>query len=234
MTDVNLIGITKPSAYTGCSTAQELVAWCARVSNPANQSNHQTGSKLVRSLMRDQHWSPLEVVNVLIEIRTSRDIARQILRHRSFTFQEFSQRYSDPTKNLGFVRREARLQDTKNRQNSIELTPDENRLNEEWNVVQQQAINAAEFAYKWAVGRGIAKEQARSVLPEGCTESVLIMNGTLRSWVHYCQLRTKWDTQKEHREIAEKCWNIIAQHFPDIDAALKEIQEWKEFERKIP
>lgn len=234
MTDVNLIGITKPSAYTGCSTAQELVAWCARVSNPANQSNHQTGSKLVRSLMRDQHWSPLEMVNVSIEIRTTRDIARQILRHRSFTFQEFSQRYSDPTKNLGFVRREARLQDTKNRQNSIELTPDENRLNEEWNVVQQQAINAAEFAYKWAISRGIAKEQARSVLPEGCTESVLIMNGTLRSWVHYCQLRTKWDTQKEHREIAEKCWNIIAQHFPDIDAALKEIEEWKDFERKLP
>ena len=234
MSQVNLIGITKPSAYTGCSTAQELVAWCARVSNPANQNNHQTGPKLVRSLMRDQHWSPLEVVNVSIEIRTTRDIARQILRHRSFSFQEFSQRYSDPTKDLGFVRREARLQDKRNRQNSIELTPDENRLNEEWNVVQQQAINAAEFAYKWATSRGIAKEQARSVLPEGCTESVLIMNGTLRSWVHYCQLRTKWDTQKEHREIAEKCWNIIAQHFPDIDAALKEIEEWKEFERKLP
>lgn len=216
MSEVNLISISKPSAYTGCNTAEELVAWTARVSNPANQTNHTTGPKLVRSLLRDKHWSPLEMVHVSMEIKTTRDIARQILRHRSFSFQEYSQRYADPTRNLGFVRREARLQDKKNRQNSIELGPDENRLKEEWDVVQQQVVNAAEFAYNWATERGIAKEQARAVLPEGCTESVMIMAGSLRSWVHYCDLRSKWDTQKEHRIVAEKCWEIITQHFPNV------------------
>lgn len=234
MSEVNLIGITKPSAYTECTTANELVAWAARVSNPSNQNNTATAPKLVQYLIRNQHWSPLEMVHVSMEIKTTRDIARQILRHRSFAFQEYSQRYADPTKDLGFVRREARLQDAKNRQNSVELTPDENRLAEEWNVVQQQAINAANFAYQWAVERGIAKEQARAVLPEGCTESVMIMSGSLRSWVHYCQLRMDKATQKEHRIVAEHCWTIIGQHFPDVIKALDDIKAWEEFERKLP
>ena len=220
MSEVNLIGITKPSAYTGCNTAEELVAWAARVSNPSNQNNTETAPKLVRYLIKNQHWSPLEMVHVAMRITTTRDIARQILRHRSFSFQEFSQRYADPTKDMGFVTRDARLQDAKNRQNSVELTPDENRLAEEWSIVQKQAINAAEFAYRWAIGRGIAKEQARVVLPEGNTESTMIMAGTLRSWIHYCQLRRDKATQKEHRIVAEQCWEILRQHFPDvIDAA---------------
>lgn len=221
MSEVNLIGITKPSAYTDCTTANELVAWAARVSNPSNQNNTATAPKLVQYLIKNQHWSPLEMVHVSMEICTTRDIARQILRHRSFAFQEYSQRYADPTKDLGFVRREARLQDAKNRQNSVELSPDENRLAEEWNVVQNQAINAAKFAYSWAVDRGIAKEQARVVLPEGNTESVMIMSGSLRSWVHYCQLRMDKATQKEHRIVAEQCWAIIGAHFPDVIKALE-------------
>lgn len=222
MSEVNLIGITKPSAYTGCVTAEELVAWAARVSNPSNQNNTQTAPRLVRYLIKNQHWSPLEMVHVSMEIKTTRDIARQILRHRSFSFQEYSQRYADPTADLGFVDREARLQDSKNRQNSIELTPDENRLAEEWRIIQRQAINAANFAYQWATERGIAKEQARAVLPEGCTESTLIMSGSLRSWIHYCQLRMDKATQKEHRIVAEQCWNIIGIHFPDVIEALRE------------
>ena len=234
MSEVNLIGITKPSAYTECTTANELVAWAARVSNPSNQNNIATAPKLVQYLIRNQHWSPLEMVHVSMEIKTTRDIARQILRHRSFSFQEYSQRYADPTKDLGFVRREARLQDAKNRQNSVELGPDENRLAEEWNVVQQSAINAAQFAYQWAIDRGIAKEQARAVLPEGNTESVMIMSGSLRSWVHYCQLRMDKATQKEHRIVAEQCWEIIGQHFPDVIKALDDIKAWEDFERKLP
>lgn len=225
MSEVNLIGITKPSAYTDCTSANELVAWAARVSNPSNQNNTATAPRLVRYLIKHEHWSPLEIVHVSMEIKTTRDIARQILRHRSFSFQEYSQRYADPTVDLGFVRREARLQDAKNRQASIEIGPDQNRLAEEWNVMQQQAINAANMAYKWAIDRGIAKEQARAVLPEGNTESTLIMAGSLRSWIHYCQLRMKWDTQKEHREVAEKCWNVIGIHFPDVVEAIKEINE---------
>lgn len=221
MSEVNLIGITKPSAYTGCSTAEELVAWAARVSNPSNQNNTETAPKLVRYLINHQHWSPLEMVHVSMEIKTTRDIARQILRHRSFSFQEYSQRYADPTKDLGFVKREARLQDAKNRQNSVELGPDENRLAEEWSVMQTQAINAARMAYQWATERGIAKEQARAVLPEGCTESVMIMSGSLRSWIHYCQLRMDPATQKEHRIVAEQCWNIIGAHFPDVIEATR-------------
>ena len=234
MSEVNLIGITKPSAYTECTTANELVAWAARVSNPSNQNNTKTAPKLVQYLIKNQHWSPLEMVHVSMEIKTTRDIARQILRHRSFSFQEYSQRYADPTKDLGFVRREARLQDAKNRQNSVELGPDENRLAEEWNIVQQQAINAAQFAYQWAIDRGIAKEQARAVLPEGNTESVMIMSGSLRSWVHYCQLRMDKATQKEHRIVAEQCWEIIGQHFPDVIKALDDIKAWEDFERKLP
>ena len=234
MSEVNLIGITKPSAYTECTTANELVAWAARVSNPSNQNNTATAPKLVRYLIQNQHWSPLEMVHVSMEIRTTRDIARQILRHRSFSFQEFSQRYADPTKDLGFVTREARLQDRKNRQNSVELTPDENRLAEEWNVMQKQATNAAKLAYQWAIERGIAKEQARVVLPEGNTESVMIMSGSLRSWVHYCQLRMDKATQKEHRIVAEQCWEIIGQHFPDVIKALDDMKAWEDFERKLP
>ena len=234
MSEVNLIGITKPSAYTECTTANELVAWAARVSNPSNQNNTATAPKLVRYLIQNQHWSPLEMVHVSMEIKTTRDIARQILRHRSFAFQEYSQRYADPTKDLGFVTREARLQDKKNRQNSVELTPDENRLAEEWNVMQKQATNAAKLAYQWAIERGIAKEQARVVLPEGNTESVMIMSGSLRSWVHYCQLRMDKATQKEHRIVAEQCWDIIGQHFPDVIKALDDMKAWEDFESKLP
>ena len=226
-TTVNLISISKPSAYTGCTTANELVAWVARVSNPDNQNNTLTAPNLIRYLVKNAHISPLEMVHMSIEIRTTRDIARQILRHRSFSFQEYSQRYADPTKDLGFVNREARLQDHKNRQNSVELSADSeenSRLSEDWNIVQTQATNAARFAYDWAISRGIAKEQARSVLPEGNTESVIIMSGVLRSWLHYCQLRTDAATQKEHRIIAEQCWNIVSEHFPDVRSAIDTMQ----------
>lgn len=218
MSKVNLVGITKPSAYTGCTTANELVAWAARVSNPSNQNNTETAPKLVRYLVKNQHWSPLELVHVSMEIKTTRDIARQILRHRSFSFQEYSQRYADPTKDLGFVTREARLQDAKNRQNSIDV--DDERLAEEWNMVQKDLIDKAKQAYKWAIENGIAKEQARAVLPEGNTESTMIMSGSLRSWVHYIELRTEGGTQKEHRIIASQCKTIITHHFPDVAAAL--------------
>jgi thymidylate synthase (FAD) len=219
VSEVNLIGITKPSAYTDCSTANELVAWSARVSNPSNQNNTKTAPKLVQYLIKENHWSPLEMVHVSMEIRTTRDIARQILRHRSFSFQEYSQRYADPTQDLGFVVREARLQDAKNRQNSIEV--DDHRLQEEWAMRQVAVTDAALDAYEWAIANGIAKEQARAVLPEGLTESVMIMTGTLRSWVHYCQLRMDKATQKEHRIIAEFCWEIIGHHFPDVIKALE-------------
>jgi len=232
MSEVNLIGITKPSAYTGCTSANQLVAWTARVSNPSNQNNNKTAPKLVQYLIRENHWSPLEMVHVSMEIKTTRDIARQILRHRSFSFQEYSQRYADPTKDLGFVTREARLQDDKNRQNSIEV--EDARLTEEWNMMQMQVINASKMAYNWAVENGIAKEQRRAVLPEGNTESVMIMSGSLRSWVHYCQLRMDKATQKEHRIVAEQCWTIIGHHFPDVIEALNDIAERAEFERKLP
>lgn len=232
MTQVTLVGLTKPSAYTGCATANELVAWAARVSNPNNQNNTATASKLVQYLIREKHWSPFEMVDISMEIKTTRDIARQILRHRSFSFQEYSQRYADPTKDLDFVMREARLQDKKNRQNSIEV--EDLRLEEEWNMKQAQVRNAAQESYKWAIENGIAKEQARAVLPEGLTESVVIMKGSLRSWIHYCQIRRDRATQKEHREVADQCWEIIKQHFPDVDAALQELEWWKEFERKLP
>jgi thymidylate synthase (FAD) len=233
MSEVNLIGITKPSAYTGCTTANELVAWTARVSNPSNQNNTATAPKLVQYLIKNQHWSPLEMVHVSMEIRTTRDIARQILRHRSFMFQEYSQRYADPTKDLGFVNREARLQDKTNRQNSIEVG-DNKLLQENWNIRQARVISESLYAYNWAIENGIAKEQARAVLPEGNTESVMIVTGTLRSWVHYCQLRMDKATQKEHRIIAEQCWDIIAHHFPDVKKALDDMAAQAEFERKLP
>jgi thymidylate synthase (FAD) len=212
---VKLISYSK-----GCDdiekSLQDLVAYCARVSNPANQNNTETNEKLIKYLINNQHWSPLEMVNVCLEIETTRDICRQILRHRSFSFQEFSQRYAEA--NLGFVMKEARIQDTKNRQNSIELLDDEktNDLKETWEIKQFEIARLSEKTYQWALSNGIAKEQARAVLPEGMTVSRMYMNGTLRSWVHYLQLRTGNGTQKEHREIALECANEISKVFPMI------------------
>lgn len=198
----------------------DQVAYAARVSNPANQNNTDTSEKLVRYLMKHQHWSPLEMVSVCLEIETTRDIARQILRHRSFSFQEFSQRYADPTNDLGFVRRDARLQDTKNRQNSIET--DDTVLWAQWEQAQQQLIYKAQETYQWAIDHGIAKEQARAVLPEGNTVSRMYMNGTLRSWVHYIQLRSANGTQKEHQDIAIAAAEAIAPVFPMIKEFISE------------
>jgi len=196
------------------STLQDLVAFCARVSNPSNQSNSETSERLIKYLIRNKHWSPLEMVSVCLEVETTRDIARQFLRHRSFSFQEFSQRYADPTKDLDFVLREARLQDTKNRQNSIET--DDANLQRRWEEQQEFVIASAKSAYDWAIVNGIAKEQARAVLPEGNTVSRLYINGTLRSWIHYIDLRIEIGTQKEHRQIAEACAEVIAKVFPII------------------
>lgn len=193
-------------------SAQELVAFCARVSNPSNQHNSETSEKLIRYLINNKHWSPLEMVSVCLEVCTTRDIARQILRHRSFSFQEFSQRYADPVKELNFVIREARLQDPKNRQNSIEIH--NKLLQEQWESHQQEVIDLVREKYTWAVNSGIAKEQARAVLPEGLMESRLYINGTLRSWIHYIQLRSGNGTQKEHMEIAKACAEVIAKVFP--------------------
>lgn len=210
---VELISYTQPAVYFAENTT-ELVAFCARVSNPSNQSNKDTSEKLIRYLIKNQHWSPLEMVNMCLEIETTRDIARQMLRHRSFSFQEFSQRYADPTQELDFVTREARLQDDKNRQNSIELDDANDGLKIEWNKRQREVIECAKNAYQWAIANGIAKEQARAVLPEGNTVSRLYMNGTLRSWIHYIQLRSANGTQKEHIQIAKKCAEVIATVFP--------------------
>jgi len=212
---VKLVSYSQPSKEfqeMGIGNAQDLIAFCARVSNPSNQLNAETSEKLIKYLINHSHWSPLEMVTACLEIETTRDIARQILRHRSFSFQEFSQRYADPTKDLDFVVRETRLQDKKNRQNSIKS---ENKdLNIEWEKRQKQVINSAIENYKWAVENGIAKEQARAVLPEGNTISRLYMNGTLRSWIHYIQLRTSHGTQKEHTEIAKACAEVISKIFP--------------------
>ena len=212
---VKLISYSQPSKEfqeMGIGDAQDLIAFCARVSNPSNQLNAATSEKLIRYLISHSHWSPLEMVTACLEIETTRDIARQILRHRSFSFQEFSQRYADPTKDLDFVIRETRLQDKKNRQNSIKS---ENKdLNIEWEKRQKQVIDSAIENYKWAIENGIAKEQARAVLPEGNTISRLYMNGTLRSWIHYIQLRASHGTQKEHTEIAKACAEVISKIFP--------------------
>ena len=213
--NVKLLSFSQPTeefVNQGIDNAQELIAYCARVSNPSNQFNTETSEKLIKYLVKHQHWSPLEMVSACIEIETTRDIARQILRHRSFSFQEFSQRYADPTKDLSFVTREARLQDTKNRQNSVE-TEDE-LLQNEWFRAQQRVIYAAKREYEWAIKNGIAKEQARAVLPEGLTVSRLYMNGTLRSWVHFIELRSANGTQKEHQEIAKACASVISTVFP--------------------
>jgi len=211
--EVKLVSYSKPaSGYNNLNNCQDLIAFCARVSNPSNQMNTETSEKLINYLVTHKHWSPLEMASACLEITTTRDIARQILRHRSFSFQEFSQRYADPTKDLDFVTREARLQDTKNRQNSIEV--DDRVLQDEWEEKQKMIIEMSKMAYTWAVDRGIAKEQARAVLPEGLTISKMYMNGTLRSWVHYIELRTEAGTQKEHREIAKQCAIQIAKVLP--------------------
>ena len=218
--NVKLLSYSQPTGEfrdMGISDAQELIAYCARVSNPANQFNTETSTKLIQYLTKHQHWSPLEMVSACLEITTTRDIARQILRHRSFSFQEFSQRYADPTGELSFVCREARLQDPKNRQNSVELdlTTDEGRrLAWQWEAMQKGVIEKARDAYAWAVDAGIAKEQARAVLPEGNTVSRLYMNGTLRSWIHYIELRAAHGTQKEHSLVARECAKVISEIFP--------------------
>ena len=218
--NVRLLSYSQPTqefATQGIGDAQELIAYCARVSNPSNQFNTDTSEKLIRYLVRHQHWSPLEMVSACMEITTTRDIARQILRHRSFSFQEFSQRYADPTKDLEFVLREARLQDTKNRQNSIEVVadnPEARNLISGWERAQTRVKLAAIEAYNWAIENGIAKEQARAVLPEGMMSSRLYMNGTLRSWIHFIELRSANGTQKEHQEVARACAEAISAIFP--------------------
>jgi thymidylate synthase (FAD) len=215
---VELISYSQPESHFA-ENMTELVAFCARVSNPANQDNKETSEKLIRYLVKHQHWSPLEMVSMCLELTTTRDIARQILRHRSFSFQEFSQRYADPTAELdeAFVLREARLQDTKNRQNSVELDMNDEAqklLAIEWERAQKRVLFSVKQEYSWAIKNGIAKEQARAVLPEGLTVSRLYMNGTLRSWIHYIQLRSANGTQKEHRDIAIECAKVIAKVFP--------------------
>ena len=195
---------------------QELIAYCARVSNPSNQNNTATSQKLLRYLAREKHWSPFEMVSACLEIETTRDIARQILRHRSFSFQEFSQRYADPTKDLDISQlRDARLQDTKNRQNSLETTDTDLKL--EWLKKQAEVVASAKNSYTWAIENGIAKEQARAVLPEGTTNSRLYMNGTLRSWMHYVELRSSNGTQKEHRDVAIECGKVLSTIFPIME-----------------
>ena len=220
--NVKLLSYSQPTeefADLGIADAQELIAYCARVSNPANQFNTETSEKLIRYLVKHQHWSPLEMVSACMEIVTTRDIARQILRHRSFSFQEFSQRYADPTAELdhAFVIRECRLQDTKNRQNSVEVpldSPENRMLAYDWERAQKRVLYAVKEAYQWAIDHGIAKEQARAVLPEGLTVSRMYMNGTLRSWVHFIELRSGNGTQKEHMEIAREVAKVIAEIFP--------------------
>ena len=220
MTQVKLISYSKATSefeQEGLVDLQELIAFCAKVSNPAAQINNETSERLIKYLIKHQHWSPLEMVSACLEINTTRDIAHQIVRHRSFSFQEFSQRYADPAEfGNQFVLREARLQDTKNRQNSIALgnTQQDMNLLNDWETQQQKVIDASKEAYEWAINNGIAKEQARAVLPEGNTKTRLYMNGTLRSWIHYIELRGANGTQKEHMEIAHACAKVIADIFP--------------------
>lgn len=220
-----IVGVTNPVTELNMSTPGEFIAYCARVSNPSNQNNKLTSAKLLKYLAKHKHWSPFEMVNVVMEIETFRDIARQVLRHRSYAFQEFSQRYADPTDDLGFGIRETRFQDNKNRQNSItiqELDVLDDLMTAsiiagEWEVRQQLVIDFAKEQYEWAVKNGIAKECARVVLPEGLTKSKMYVNGTLRSWIHYCFLRMGPETQKEHREVAQSCWNQILEVFPELN-----------------
>ena len=212
---VKLVGYTQPAGeFEAEFEPRDIIAYCARVSNPSNQMNKETSQKLLNYLKKHAHWSPFEMASVTMEIETTRDIARQMLRHRSFAFQEFSQRYANPTDSLGFMTRDARLQDKKNRQNSIDTS--DPKLQREWEMKQTQLIHEALLAYKWAIDKGIAKEQARAVLPEGNTASRLYMCGSVRSWIHYCDLRGGHGTQKEHIEIAEKCRDVLVGIFPDI------------------
>jgi thymidylate synthase (FAD) len=223
--NVRLVSYSQPTpefASLGIHDAQELIAYCARVSNPANQFNTETSERLIRYLVKHKHWSPLEMVSACCEIVTTRDIARQILRHRSFSFQEFSQRYADPTAELeeAFVLREARFQDTKNRQNSLDFdmgAEKQRLLAYEWQRAQERVLFAVKREYEWAIANGIAKEQARVVLPEGLTVSRMYVSGTLRSWIHYCELRSANGTQKEHAEIAKACATVVSKIFPMIN-----------------
>jgi len=210
MNTAKIIAVTNP-LLESINTAEDFISYTARVSNPSNQMNTETSERLLKYCIRNKHWSIFEMINVVMQIDTTRDIARQILRHRSFSFQEFSQRYADPTKDLGFVTREARLQDDKNRQNSVEI--DDPKLIMEWETRQQYLISIVKEQYQWAVENGIAKEQSRAVLPEGLTVSRMYMNGTLRSWIHFCELRMGNGTQKEHREVATCAWNELANYF---------------------
>jgi len=224
---VELVSYSQPAPEMlelGLSNVQDLIAYCARVSNPSNQLNTETSEKLIRYLINHQHWSPLECVSACLSITTTRDIARQILRHRSFSFQEFSQRYADPTKDLNFVLREARLQDTKNRQNSIEMEPTIGNamIQDEWKQRQMDIIRQVKDTYEWAIKQGIAKEQARAVLPEGLTASRLYMNGTLRSWIHFLELRIGNGTQLEHQQVALACAEVIATIFPMASSIISE------------
>ena len=232
MNSVTLIGVTQPTIFMANMndlpekasdipnmTAEQLIAYCARVSNPANQDNPDS-ERLLKYLVKNKHWSPFEMVHIVMEIQTTRDIGRQILRHRSFSFQEFSQRYAEVQEMS--EPREARLQDTKNRQNSIET--DNNDLQNSWNLVQNEMLLAAKTYYEWAIKNGIAKELARAVLPEGLTMSRMYMSGSLRSWIHYCELRMANGTQKEHRELATQCWNIITEQFPSLKNILENNQ----------
>ena len=219
MNNVKLIGVTKPTITIEDDlqmSAEGLIAYCARVSNPANQENPDS-ENLLKYLVKHKHWSPFEMVHIVMEIETTRDIGRQILRHRSFSFQEFSQRYAEVVEMS--EPREARLQDSKNRQNSVET--EDNDLQNSWNLVQNELRLAAKNYYAWAISKGIAKEVARSVLPEGLTMSRMYMSGSLRSWIHYCELRMANGTQKEHRELATQCWNIITEQFPSLKSVLE-------------
>ena len=220
---VNIIAITDPK-INGIKTCEEFLGYVARVSNPSNQMNTETMPRLIKYLMKNGHWSPFELINVTLEIETTRDIARQILRHRSFSFQEFSQRYADPTKSLGFVSREPRKQDPKNRQNSIDFDESDVEVLGEWNKRVKNSIERAQEDYEWAVENNIAKEQARSFLPEGLTSSRLYMAGTLRSWIHYIQTRSANGTQKEHMEIAQLIEKELRKHFPSVFEAIDEIR----------
>ena len=219
MNNVKLIGVTKPTITIEDDlqmSAEGLIAYCARVSNPANQENPDS-ENLLKYLVKHKHWSPFEMVHIVMEIETTRDIGRQILRHRSFSFQEFSQRYAEVVEMS--EPREARLQDSKNRQNSVET--EDNDLQNSWNLVQNEMLLAAKNYYAWAISKGIAKEVARSVLPEGLTMSRMYMSGSLRSWIHYCELRMANGTQKEHRELATQCWDIITEQFPSFKSVLE-------------
>tara|TARA_R110000851_G_scaffold275659_1_gene428369 strand:+ start:2087 stop:2761 length:675 start_codon:yes stop_codon:yes gene_type:complete len=223
MKNVHLVGISSFFGDLKGKTPEDAIIYMARVSNPSNQNNFESSDKLIKYLIDNKHWSPFEMVHIVLEINTTRDIGRQILRHRSFSFQEFSQRYADPTKELEFAQRESRLQDTKNRQNSIMMDEENPAHSYLQYVFEQRQKKIKEFAidsYKHLVDKGMAKEQARCILPEGLMMSKLYMSGTLRSWIHYCGLRMSNGTQKEHMEIAKQCWSIIGDNFPNVTKAI--------------